>query len=152
MPMKIICTIPERLCTAAQISSAEQALTSAYREHFGEAPRLTILWCGLPAGQSFVAGIEDDVYIVMLEVPEGLEQDRREAAMMGFTRSFASAFDLPLEKPLVSALPPSKVNEYLAANRKRLHWLHRPGFLLGTLLHAVTSRRRNGFSAIRANL
>lgn len=152
MPQKIICTVPQRLCTPAQIAAAEQKLSEVYHKHFGADARLAILWCGLPAGQSYVAGKEDDVYIVMLEVPEELDQSRREAAMLDFTSCVAEVFDLPLEKPLVSALPPSKINEYLAANRNRLHWLHRPGFLLGTLWHALSSKRRNGFAAIRANL
>ena len=111
-----------------------------------------ILWCGLPEGQSYVAGTANDVFIVMLEVEEGLEQSSREAAMMDITRRFSNSFDIPFEKALVSALASSKVNEYLMGNRNRLKWYKRPGFLIGTLWHAVTSKKRDGFSSIRANM
>ena len=152
MPKKMICTVSEHACTDAQIQAAEQALTAVYQQHFGAGSKLLILWCKLPEEQSYVAGAADVVCIAMFEVDEDIEQPLRETAMLDVNRCLAESFSVPLEKPLVSALSSSKVNEYLRGNRNRLRRARRPGFLLSTLWHAVSSKRRQGYASIRANL
>lgn len=152
MPKKIICTVPERVCTSDQLRPVEQALSEAYRKHFGGDQSVVVLWCGLPEGQSYVAGVADEVFILMFEVEDGLDASRREAAMMDINRGFAGAFGVSAEKPLVSALDSATVGEYLRRNRNRLQWHRRPGFLVATLWHVLWSRRNKGFAAIRANL
>lgn len=152
MPRKILCTIPERVCSTDRILAAEDVLRAAYREHFGADGSLVVVWCPLPDGQSYVAGSKDDVYLVMFEVAGGFDQSAREAAMMDFTGRVAELFQIDFAKPLVTALDSSKIDEYLAANRNRLRPSRRPGFVVATLWHALRSRSRDGFATLRANL
>lgn len=149
---KIICTVPEAAFSKSEITALEASLRDAYAEQFGDSESIMVLWYRLPPGQSYVAGSEDDVYIALVEVADGLDQVLREAAMLHFTKVFAESAGVSFGKPLVSMLDSSKVSEYLQANRERLRWSSRLRFLLGTLLHAVSSRRRDGFSSIKVNL
>ena len=152
MPRKIICTVPEQVCSKDCILELEEALSASYIEALGATASPTILWCPLPAGQSYVAGSEDDVYIFLVEVQDGLEQSQREVVMMNIAKCASQSFGIDIGKPLVSALDSSMVKEYLKGNRNRLKWHRRPGFLLGTLWHAIISKKQNGFSTMRANL
>lgn len=127
-------------------------MVAAYRDAFGADARPAVLWSALPQGQSFVAGSQGDVYLFLVEVPDGLEQSKREQVMMTFVERAAEAFGIEVTKPMVSALDTAKVAEYLAGNRNRLRWWRRPGFLLGTLWHAMRTKRRLGYGKIRANL
>ena len=68
--------------------------------------------------------------------------------MMDFTRQVSDLFEIDFGKPLVSALDSPTVDAYLKGNRNRLKWHRRLGFLLGTLWHALISRKRQ----VRANL
>lgn len=149
---KIICTIPEHSLSQAQILTLEAALRQMYHEHFGRQSAVDVFWSQLPEGQSYVAGAADEVYIVLVEAPDGLEQPRREAALTAFAATFAEHAGIDLRKPLISVLDSAKVREYLRENRRRLKMTSRPGFLLGTLMHAILSRRRDGFASIRTNL
>ena len=149
---KIICTVPERVLSEKQILVLEESFRQVYADQLESREEITIAWYRLPDGQSFVAGSPGEVYIALVEVVDGLEQSKREEAMMAFTRAFADGASVEFEKPLVSLLDSAKVSEYLGANRGRLRLLSRPGFLLGTLLHASRSRKRDGFVSLRANL
>ncbi len=149
---KIICMVPEQAFSNERLLSLESALRSTYAGQFGTDESVMVLWYRLPAGQSFVAGSMGDVFIATVEVEDGTVQEKREEALMAFTRTLSEGAGIGFDKPLVSVLDSSKVSEYLKANRTRLRWGSRLGFLLGTLAHAYRSRRRDGFMSVRANL
>lgn len=149
---KIICTVPEAGTTQAQIAASEAAFRSTHEQHFGTGRGLTVLWMLTPAGQTFQAGQPADIYLAMIEVEDGLTQDRREPAMWAFTQQWAEILGVDVERLMVTCADTSTVDAYLRGNRDRLRAVSRPWFLVTTALHVVRSRRRDGFAALRANL
>ncbi len=149
---KIICTLPESSASREQILRCEAAFRASYEKHFGSGQSLTILWTLSPTGQTFQAGKPAGIYLAMIEVENGLDQGRREAAMWDFTRGWAEILELDIERLMVTVADSDTVAEYLRGNRGRLRPISRPWFVFSTLLYILRSRRRNGFAALRANL
>lgn len=147
---KILCTVHEGSFNRAGLLQLEAALTRRYAQLFGEAP--VLLWCELPRGQGFTEGRPSDVSFVMVEVEDGLDQARREAAMLALAQDWASVAGVGIEKLMITLADRSVFALYLRANRERLRPLSRPWYLVSTLAGLWSSKRREGYLALRANL
>ena len=130
----------------------EKKLQSRYQALLGHHHRVVVLWCLLPAGQSFVAGKAGDIYLAMVEENNELPEQERAAILIQLTQHFAEVCGISIEKPLVTLADTRKVSEYITSNRKRLRKRNQFGFLFQTFLHALISKQRHGYFAIRANL
>lgn len=148
---KIICSIPEAT-PKQQILESEAAFKALYAEHFGSDKGLNVLWMLLPEGQTFQAGKPSDIFLAMIEVPNALEQAKREPAMWAFTNGWAEILGLDVERLMVTCADTDTVTEYMNGNRNRLRALSRPGFLVSTIANIIRSKRHEGFAQLRANL
>ena len=148
---KILCTVHQGQFSGAQLRELEGALKSRYAEQFGGV-RAVLIWCELPQGQGFTEGRPSDVSFAMVEVPDGLDQATREAAMLALASEFARVANVGIDKLTITLADSTLFDAYLAANRARIRPLSRPWFLASTLLHLWRSRRRHGYLAIKANL
>ena len=149
---KILCTIPEGRYSTEDILRLEFVLRARYAAHFGRQHRLLILWCAIPPGQAFTEGRVSDVNVGLIQVADDLDQAQREDAMLDFAHAWAEAVGIDVRDLIITMTDARRVNRYLSANRNRLRWFSRPGYLLGAIAHAVRSRRRDGYARLRANL
>ena len=148
---KIICSVQAGKLDRDLIPSLEAALKRIYREQFDAAHRVVVLWCEVPQGQGFTEGRLSDVSWVMVEVDDGLDQAAREKAMQAMANEWARIARVSTEKLMITLSDSSVFNQYLAANRRRIRPLRRPGFVLATLLRLWHTRRRDGYASINAN-
>lgn len=148
---KIICSVPERT-PKDKILKSESAFKAIYAQRFGTDKGLKVLWMLLPSSQTFQAGKPADIFLAMIEVPNGLDQDLREPAMWAFTNTWAEILGLKVECLMVTCADADTVSDYMAGSRNRLRNLARPGFMLSTVGHIISSKRRDGFAQLRANL
>ena len=130
----------------------QSILSEAYADLFPQRKPADVFWSLLPAGQSYVAGKSGEIFLALVEVEEGLDQTKREAALLAFTKSFADSLGISFDKPMVTFIDSPKLAEYMQANRNRIRWLSKPGFILSTILHAAQSKKKHGFTSIRTNL
>lgn len=152
MPRKMIVTLPAGHLAASATQALETALQTVYARHLEDGRPPLVLWCELPAGQGFVAGAPAAVHMLFVEVANGLPQPQREEAMLAFAQAYAAGTGVALEQPMVTLADADTFAAYLQANRGRLRWAARLRFALGTLWHALRSRRRLGYAQLRANL
>jgi hypothetical protein len=149
---RMVCTYQQDALAPEQVRHLEAALRKTYAERFSGAATPTVLWCELPAGQAFTEARPSDISYVMVEVEDGLDAPRREAAMMALAETWARVAGVPIEMLMITLADSSLFNAYLKSNQARVRPLSRPWFLLSTLAHLWHSRRRHGFLALRANL
>lgn len=149
---KIICTVPKGLELRKDLLEVQSRLSEAYQRLFPNKKEPDVFWSLMPDGQSYVAGQANKIYLALVEVDEDLEQTQRETAMLSFTETFAQSCDIQFEKPMVSFLSPSKLQEYMKANRNRIRWLNRYPFVFSSILHVISSKKKTGLAQIKTNL
>ena len=149
---KILCTIPQGTFSREQVLALEASLKQTYASHLGDRERVVVIWCELPPGQGFTERRPSEVSLVMVEVEDGLDAKRREAAMMALATEWARIASVDLEHLMLTLADRSLFDRYLAANRNRVRRRSRPWFLLGTMFHLWRSWSRQGYLSIRANL
>ena len=149
---KILCTIPEGRYSTADVLRLEEVLRDRYAEHFGRQHRILILWSAVPAGQAFTEGRVAEVNVGLIQVDDDLDQAKRERAMMDFAHAWAETAGVDVDALIITMTDAGRVNQYLSANRNRLRWYSRPGYVLGTIAHLLQSRRQLGYARLRANL
>ena len=148
----IVCTYHAGTIPPDRVRQLDTALTRVYREQLGTDRSVRVLWCELPAGQGFTAGAPSDVTYLMVEVDDGLDAARREAAMHAIANALAAGAEVPVERLMVTIADRAVFSQFLAAYRGRIRPRSRPWFWATTLVGLVRSRRRDGYLAIRANL
>lgn len=148
----IVCTFHAGALSAAGVRALDGELRRVYREQLGRDHRVRVLWCELPEGQAFTAGRASDVTYLLVEVDDGLEAARREAALRALADALAIGACVPIERVMVTVADHSVFARFLAAYRGRIRPRSRPWFLVTTLYGLWRSRRRDGYLAIRANL
>ena len=149
---KILVTIPEKRFSDAEIVAVQTTLENCYRKLLGENQNPEFFWSLLPAEQSYVAGQQDEIFVILVEVANGFDQDRRESCLMEFNRVFADAAGISNQKPLVTFADTSVIEAYMQANRNRLKSWSKLRFLLATIFHARRSKKTKGYAALRTNL
>jgi hypothetical protein len=95
----MVCTYQQDALAPEQVRHLEAALRKTYAERFSGAATPTVLWCELPAGQAFTEARPSDISYVMVEVEDGLDAPRREAAMMALAETWARVAGVPIEMP-----------------------------------------------------
>lgn len=149
---KILCTIPEGTLSQRQIQALESSLKDNYAAQFGNADKVIVIWCALPHGQGYTEGRISNVSVVLVEVENGLAQQKRETAMMIFAEAWARIADIDIHQLLVTFADSAVFGSFLNANRNRIRWYSRPAFVLSTLANLWRSRQRDGYLSIPANL
>ncbi len=149
---KIICSVQQRKIARALFPDLEAALKRCYAEHFGARPAAVVIWIEVPHGQGYTEGRLSDVSWIMVEVEDGLTQSRREAAMLALAAEWARVAGVSTDRIVLTLCDSAVLGLYLAANRKRLRPLGRIGHLVKTLAALWSSRRRDGFLSVPANL
>jgi hypothetical protein len=148
----IVCTYHAGTLATAGVRALEAELRRVYRDQLGPDHRVRVLWCELPEGQAFTAGRASDVTYLLVEVADGLEPARREAALHALAGALATGACVPVERVMVTVADASVFARFLAAYRGRIRPRSRPWFLVTTLYGLWRSRRRDGYLSIRANL
>jgi hypothetical protein len=146
----MICTIHQGQVSKDQLLPLEASLKATYAAQFGGA--VTVLWCELPHGQGYTEGHLSDVSLVMVEVKDGLDQAKRETAMMALATDWARLANVGIDKLMITLADRALFRSYLKANSSRIRRSRRPWFFITTLVHLWRSRRRDGYLALRANL
>jgi len=147
----VLCSFVQGTLSNDQVRQLGASLERVYAEQLGRQP-LRILWCELPAGQAFTEARPSDIAYVMVEVENGLDQSRREAAMLALADEWARVANVGVDKLMITLADGALFHSYLKANRDRIRPVSRPWFLATTLAHLWASRRRKGYLAIRSNL
>jgi hypothetical protein len=148
----MVCTFHAGTIPPDRVRQLETALKRVYREQLGPERSVRVLWCELPAGQGFTAGRSSDVTYLMVEVDDGLEAARREAAMHAIAGALAAGAEVPVERLMVTLADRAVFSRFLGAYRDRVRTRSKPWFWATTIVGLVRSRRRDGYLAIRANL
>jgi hypothetical protein len=148
----VVCTFHAGTIAAAGVRRLEGELRRVYREQLGAEHAVRVLWSELPVGQAFTAGRASDVTYLLVEVADGLDGARREAALHALAGALATGASIPVEQVMVTLADRSVFARFLAAYRGRIRPRSRPWFWATTLLGLWRSRRRDGYLAIRANL
>jgi hypothetical protein len=147
---KILCSIQQGTVDAGRIPALEAALHRQYATHFGGA-RPLVIWAEVPHGQAYTEGRLAEGAWLMVEVPDGTDQARREKAMLEMAAEWARIAGMAVEKMMVTLCDSTLFAEYLEANRSRLGSLHRAWYTLKVIAWIVRSRRRHGYAAIGVN-
>jgi hypothetical protein len=148
----VVCTFRAGTIPRDRVRSVETALIRAYRDQLGSDRSVRVLWCELPAGQGFTAGKPSDLLYLMVEVDDGLDAARREAALHALAGALAAGASVPIEQLMVTVADRAVFARFLAAYRDRIRPRSRPWFWATTLVGLARSRRRDGYLALRANL
>ncbi|MFE3190033.1 hypothetical protein ACFXHA_13565 [Nocardia sp. NPDC059240] len=148
---RILCTIQEGSLTSAQCRAAERALGEAYRKSLGATGRAVVIWCEIPAGQSYTENRASTMSWVLVETDDGLDAARRERAMHAMSDAWNTVTHAGPNDLMLALVDTSLFDRYLRLNRDRIRPNARPLFLLRTLAHLLTSRLTRGRFAIAAN-
>ncbi|MDA4845157.1 hypothetical protein [Hoeflea poritis] len=148
--MRSLIAIQEGQISLEQIKALEKMLRKLYAEHIGP-EKLTVIW-NVAARQHTITDRKwSRSSTVTMEVPDGLETQRREAFMLECEKSWREVTGQHPDQVSVGAFDQSRYDEILKSNLTRLSTLGRVSYLGKLFTRAMISKMQHGVMITRFN-
>jgi len=148
--MRSLIAIQEGQISLEQIRALETMLRKLYAEHIGPG-KLTVIW-NVAARQHTITDRKwSRSSTVTMEVPDGLETQRREAFLLECEKSWRDVTGQHPDQVSVGAFDQSRYGEILKGNLTRLSTLGRVSYLGKLFTRVMISKMRHGVMITRFN-
>ena len=149
---KILCVAPENVFSKTDIINLESGLKTIFKKHYSATEKVVVIWMLMPEGYAFSERKASQAVIIMVEVNEGMEQKERENLMRIYSQFLLSSFNVSPLDSLITVANSSFVNQFFAAQRKRVRSQYRPIITLKLLYTALRTKLIHGYYKLKVSL
>lgn len=147
---RILCTIQQDSIATERIPEVQKALIDSHRSAL-DVGTPKVIWVTVPAGQAFTDGRPSEMSWLLVEVDDGFDQSRREAALHEIGNAWARATGTSLEQLMLAVCDSSYFSNYQRLNVGRIRPGARPGFVLRTAGRLLATKLRHGYLGFSVN-
>lgn len=149
--LQVIASVHEGAVWQMKHKQLEAAIADAYSLIL-PAPKLTIVWQRLPAGQAYLAGEPSTTSTVVVPVPNDISPAQREQFMNAVCQEWMRITDCSVDEIIVNAMSEDYLSRYTALSKSRLSKKRVKARYFGMLLAALVKKPFRGYLSFNINL
>ena len=142
---KIVSIVQAGQFTNDQIKAMESGFRRIYRKHYAASERLVVLWMEMPEGYAYAERRASKATLIVVEVAEDMDQQKREELMQLFSKFLMEDFKVSPLDSVITVANASFVNGFFKAQQQRIDPLSRPIIGLKTIFRSVRSKWARGY-------
>ena len=145
---KATCLIQQHMFSKKEIQKMEAGFREIYSTHYSE-EKLSIFWMVFPKGYAYSERKPSNATVILVEVENDITKAKREELMSLFSQFLLNKHNISPLDSIITVANSSWVNQFFAAQQKRVHPFYRSWINFKTLFTAFTSKLMNGYLRLR---
>ncbi len=145
---RAVCIIQEDMFSTPEIKRIEAGFKAIYKDNYSEEP-LNVVWMIMPKGYAYSERKLSEAIVIMVEVSEDIQKEKREELMFLFSRFLMDEFNVSPLDSVITVANSSFVNAFLEAQNNRIQPLYRPWIKVKQLSTALWSKFSKGYLRLR---
>ena len=138
--MRVVCLHQENALTKQQKLNLEFMIKDQYAKYFGGNTKFAIVWTEIGKGQAFTAGRPSKTTTVMVDVPDGTDDEKRHAFMASACQHWVDITGCDRSEIILSVPDQALSNIYTEKSLNRINQKTRRFYLLKMLLKLCLSK------------
>ena len=148
---KIVCLVQKNMFSNKELKKLDDGFKAIYKKNYSQ-ESVNVFWMIMPKGYAYSERKLSKATIIMVEVNEDIQKEKREELMRLFSQFLLKSFHVSPLDSLITVANSSFVKQFLEAQQNRIHPLYRPWINLKTRTTVIASKLTNGYYRLRVKM
>lgn len=148
---RIVCIVPKDMFSNAEIKQLEAGFKDIYTNNYSQ-EKVGVFWMLMPKGYAYAERKPSKAAIILAEVNEDIQREKREELMGLFSQFLMKNFHISPLDAVITVANSSFVSQFSDAQQNRIDKRYRPWIKLKMMSTALTSKLINGYLRLRVKV
>lgn len=150
--VSVMASVHEDGVWVGKTAHLQSVIERAYHRNIQDGVKFRIIWAELPKGQAWLAGYPSTASMLVVPVPDDVEQDNRVAMMTDICDGWMAATGCKVEEIIVNAFTESAAPRYMAVSQTRFDPEKATGLKLKLLGRLLKNKLSKGYMTTTINM